>query len=77
MGSNPSSFAWRETDGRFVLRVRFKAAEEAVVFAVHFAGYVLGHRCDGRDKRLGRDNNAVVVEGDGNVTSRMFLLTES
>ena len=38
MGFNPSSFAWRETDGRFVLRVRFKAAEEAVVFAVHFAG---------------------------------------
>jgi hypothetical protein len=40
-GGNPSSFAWRETDGRFVLRVRFKAAEEAVVFAVHFVGTCL------------------------------------
>jgi hypothetical protein len=37
----PSSFNWREIDGRFVARVRFKAAKEAVAFAKHFAGRVL------------------------------------
>jgi hypothetical protein len=41
MRFNPSSFNWREIDGRFVVRVRFKAAEEAVAFAEHFAGRVL------------------------------------
>jgi hypothetical protein len=31
----------REVAGRFVVRVRFKAVEEAVAFAEHFAGRVL------------------------------------
>jgi hypothetical protein len=41
MRFNPSSFTWRETAGRFVVRVRFKVSEEAVAFAEHFAGRVL------------------------------------
>jgi hypothetical protein len=35
------SFAWIEIDRRTVVRVKFKAAEEAVAFAEHFAGRVL------------------------------------
>ena len=35
------SFAWSEAAGRFVVRVRFKAAEEAVAFAEQFAGRVV------------------------------------
>jgi hypothetical protein len=41
MRFDPSSFNWREINGRFVVRVGFKAAEEAAVFAKHFAGRVL------------------------------------
>jgi hypothetical protein len=41
MQFDPSSFAFREIAGRFVVRIRFKAAEEAAAFAKHFAGRVL------------------------------------
>ena len=37
----PSSFACREIAGRFVARVRFKVAEEALAFAEHFAGRMI------------------------------------
>jgi hypothetical protein len=36
-----SSLTWREVDGGIVVRVGFKAAEEAAAFAKHFAGRVL------------------------------------
>jgi hypothetical protein len=35
------TFAWSDIAGRFVVRVRFKSAHEAVAFAEHFAGRVL------------------------------------
>ena len=36
-----SSLTWREIAGGIVVRVGFKAAEEAAAFAKHFAGRVL------------------------------------
>jgi hypothetical protein len=38
MRFDPSSFAWREIAGHFVIRVRFKSASEAAAFAERFAG---------------------------------------
>jgi hypothetical protein len=41
MRFDASSFAWIETGGRTVVRVKFKINEEAIAFAEHFAGRVL------------------------------------
>ena len=41
MRFDPSKFMMQEATGRFVVRVRFKAVEEAVAFAEQFAGRVL------------------------------------
>jgi hypothetical protein len=41
MRFDPSNFTCREIGGRFVARVRFEVAEEAVAFAEHFEGRVL------------------------------------
>jgi hypothetical protein len=41
MRFRPSRFIRREIAGRFVVRVGFKSAEEAIAFAEHFAGRVL------------------------------------
>jgi hypothetical protein len=41
MRFDPLNFMMKEDAGRFVVRVRFSAAEEAVAFAEHFAGRVL------------------------------------
>jgi hypothetical protein len=41
MRFDPLNFMMKEGAGRFVARVRFSIAEEAVAFAEHFAGRVL------------------------------------
>jgi hypothetical protein len=41
MRFDPANFMIKEAAGRFVVRVRFKAAEEAAAFAERFAGRVL------------------------------------
>jgi hypothetical protein len=41
IGFDASSFAWIETDGRTVIRVKFKINDEAVAFAEHFMGQLL------------------------------------
>jgi hypothetical protein len=41
MRLDPLSFAFEETFGRFVVRVRFRIADDAVAFAERFAGRLL------------------------------------
>jgi hypothetical protein len=37
----PSNFSWTESRDKGIVRVQFKTAQDAVVFAEHFLGRVL------------------------------------